>query len=171
MRTTIKAQHIWLPGICLLALTLLLTACGGAIASGRGTGSSGSSATPAPTAVKGYGTSNGCPSDAVVSSTPPANVTANINSPDQTVSAHNGDIIEIQFPFGRKWAGPGNTPSILQLQQPSGYAQKSDNMCVWRFAAKGTGKARLAFESQPLCKPGIACPMYIVSYPVTINIQ
>lgn len=171
MDITIKARHVWLTGICLLALTLLLVACGGAPGSGGSASSGSSSATHAPTSVKGYGTSNGCPSDAVVSSTPPANVTANINSPDQTVSAHNGDMIEIHLPFGRKWIGPSNMPGILQLQQPSGYAQKSDNMCVWRFVAKGTGKAQLAFESQPLCKPGAACPMYIVSYPVTINIQ
>jgi len=171
MRITIKTQHVWLSGICLLALILLLDACGGAIASGGSASSGGGSATPVPTSVKGYGTSNGCPSDAVVSSTSPANVTANISSPDQTVSAHNGDMIEIHFPFGRKWAGPGSIPSILQLQQPSGYAQKSDNMCVWRFAAKGTGQAQLAFESQPLCKSGVACPMYVVAYPVTINIQ
>jgi hypothetical protein len=171
MRITIKTQQVWLSGICLLALTLLLFACSSAHGFGGSASSGSSSATPAPTSVKGYGTSNGCPNDAVVSSTPPANVTANINSPDQTVSAHNGDTIEIHLPFGRKWSGPSNTPSILQLQQPSGYAQKSDNMCVWRFVAKGTGKAQLAFESQPLCKAGVACPMYIVAYPVTINIQ
>lgn len=171
MRITIKAQHVWLSGICLLALALLLVACGGATGSAARASSGGSSATPAPTSVKGYGTSNGCPSDAVVSSTSPANVTADINSPNQTVSAHNGDMIEIHFPFGHKWIGPGNTPGILQLQQPSGYAQKSDNMCVWRFVAKGTGNAQLNFESQPLCKSGVACPMYIVAYPVTINIQ
>ncbi len=168
MRITISAQHVWSSGICLLTLALLLAACGGAHAY---SGSTGSSASPAPTAVKGYGTSNGCPSDAVVSSTSPANVTANINSPDQTISAHNGDIIEIHFPFGHKWIGPGSTPSILQLQQPAGYAQKSDNMCVWRFAAKGTGKAQVIFDSQPLCKPGEACPMYVIAYPVTFNIQ
>ncbi|HEY7413761.1 MAG TPA: hypothetical protein VH593_01100, partial [Ktedonobacteraceae bacterium] len=139
-----------------------------------GTASSGSSTTTTPStppAVNGYGTSNGCPSNAVVNSTSSANVTERINSPNQSISAHNGDMIEIQFPFGRKWTGPSSTPSILQLQQPSGYAQKTNNVCVWRFVAKGTGKVQLDFEGRPLCKPSEPCPMYIVSYPITINIQ
>ncbi len=167
MRVTINMGRVWFSGICLLALAILLVSCGAASNSSNG----GGAATPSPTTVKGYGTTNGCPSDAVVSSPPPANVTVRVNSANQTITAHNGNIIEIHLPFGQKWTGPATTPGILELQQPAGYAQKTGNVCVWRFVARGTGTAQIGFYGRALCKPGTFCPMYVTNFSVNIHVQ
>jgi len=90
---------------------------------------------------------------------------------NQTISAHNGDIIEIQLPFGHKWTGPTTSQGILQIQGPAGYASKSANACVWRFVVKGTGTAQLVFHSQALCQAGQVCPMYITAMPFDFNVK
>jgi hypothetical protein len=147
-----------------LILALLLAACG----SNTTTGSSPSSG---PTIVKGYGTTYGCPSDAVVSNPQTPNVTIQPSQANQTITAHNGDVIQINLPFGSKWSGPTTSQGILELQTPAGYAQKSINMCVWQFIAKGTGTVQLSFQKQALCKPGTLCPQYILVLPFTVNVQ
>lgn len=158
----------------MLALILMLAACG----SNAGTTGGGGGQTPTPTTpptsgpVKGYGTSVGCPSDMVVNSAPTqANVLIQLTNMDSTVTAHVGDIIEVRLPFGHKWGGPGTALHGLQLQPPAGYAWKADNVCIWRFVAKGTGTTQLLFQSQPLCKPGEMCPMYITAIPFTVVVR
>src|SRR4051812_29041544 len=67
-----------LPAVSLvIALTFILAACGATV-SGSGSGSTGSS--PSPTATTGNigSTTEGCPSNAVVTSKPTANVTVNL---------------------------------------------------------------------------------------------
>ena len=162
-----------LPLVTILAF--LFAACG---ASSAGSGSTGtgagaaSSPTPAPTSVKGYGTAYGCPSDAVVPS--PAgqpNVTIKLTDANTTVNAHTGDVIEVHLPFGQQWSGPASTPSILQLQTPSGYALKTAKVCVWRFIAQGTGTAKIAFSAKAICKSGQLCPQYVLAVPFTIDVK
>jgi hypothetical protein len=169
-----------------LVLTLLLAACGGTSTGNGGSNGSGSTggtgASPAPTAtpapspttinVQGYGTSKGCPSDMVVrGNMPNANVMVTPSNLNSTVVAHNGDIIEVNLPFGHKYTGPTDSQGILQLQQPAGYASQSASACIWRFMAQGTGTQRLTFTSQPLCKPGQMCPMYVMAMSFTIDVK
>lgn len=180
MLTIDSVKRYWLSSICLLALTLALAACGAASSNSNSssgnnsaTGASGSTATaPVGTPVKGFGTTSGCPSDIVANTQPTkAGIIITATQGNQTITAHNGDVIEIRFPFGHKWTGPMTSQGILQIQPPAGYALKGDNVCVWRFAAQGTGTAQLVFHSQPLCKPGEVCPQFITTIPFEFNIQ
>ena len=111
-------------------LTFVLDACGG-------TGSGiGSTPTPTSTAVPGYGTGHGCPSDAVVTSAPPAaDVTITLSDANAVVAAHVGDVLEIHLPFGLRWTGPTISGSGLLVHTPAGYASTALGMCIWRFDA------------------------------------
>ena len=158
-----------------LALTLIVAACGTNAGSGTSTGGTGSSsptANPSPTAVKGYGTAHGCPSDMVVSTAPStANVIVKPNQINSTITAKVGDVIELHLPFGQKWTGPTASGGNLEIQQPAGYASKTDNVCVWRFTAKSAGTTNLEFRAQALCKPNQMCPMYIAEFPFVITVK
>jgi hypothetical protein len=164
----IRTDLFFLPVALLLIAVLLLTACG----SKSETATTGASPKPPPTTVKGYGSANGCPSDAVVTGeTTKATVMVKPGNANSTIVAHNGDIIEIRLPFGHKWSGPTNSQGTLELQGPAGYALKNDKVCVWRFVAVKTGVTKLGFHGQAICKPGQLCPMYIMEMPVTIDVK
>jgi hypothetical protein len=149
-------------------LTLVLAACGTNSGTTAGTGSS-----PSPTATaSGLNSSNGCPSNVVVSTPPPAaNVTVKVNEANSTVTAQNGDVIQIELPFGHVWSGPVTSQGMLELQPPAGYASTATSMCIWRFTAKGTGTTQLSFTSRALCKNGQMCPQYIIVVPFTITVK
>ena len=98
MRTvyTVRRKSFLLIVALATLLTFMLAACG--THTGAGTGSTPPSA---PTTVPGYGTSNGCPSDAVVSTAPAApNVTVKPSDNATTVNAHVGNLVEVDLPFG-----------------------------------------------------------------------
>lgn len=159
----------------MLLLVVLVTACGSngggtTTGSGGNTGSGGPTASP--TAVKGYGSAQGCPSDVVMTNLPPSpNIVLQPQQSNSTVTTSVGNTIEVHLPFGHKWQGPVNTSGVLQLQQPAGYALKSQNVCVWRFVAKESGTTRITFTSQALCKAGELCPMYIAVFSFNINVK
>ena len=166
IHSTLRKQAVAFVTI-LVAIALFLTACGTNSGSPAGSGS-----TPQPTTVPGYGTSNGCPSDVVVTAPQTAaNVTVKFNQVNSTVTAHNGDVIEIDLPFGRTWGGPTVSQGVLELQPPAGYASKTTNMCIWRFTAKGVGSTQLNFTARALCKKGQLCPMYIMAVPFTVVVK
>jgi hypothetical protein len=149
-------------------LLFVLSACG---AGGNSAGSSAPTATVAPTASAGNGTAQGCPSNAVVNNLPKANEIVIPSGVSTTVFAHPGDVIELHMPFGKMWSGPTNTSTVVELQQPAGYALSASKACVWRFTAKSVGTARLNFTMRPICKKGSMCPMYIAQLPVTIAVK
>ncbi len=160
----------------LLLLTYIVAACGSNVGSASSTGSSNGGSTPpvqtSPTAVKGYGTAYGCPSDLVVNTAPSAaNVVVKQLSANTSTTAHVGDVIEIRLPFGHKWSGPTTSQGNLAIQQPSGYAWKSDSVCIWRFVAKSAGTTNIHFTSQAICKPRQMCPFYIAEIPLTITVK
>jgi hypothetical protein len=169
-----KRTFAYISLLSLLALALVLSACGASSTGGSGsTGSTPTSApTAAPTPVKGYGTAHGCPSDMVVSGAPSnANVVIKPANSTGTVTAHVGDVIEVRLPFGHKWGGPNSSPSKLQMQSPAGYASTADSACVWRFTATSAGNTSIDFISQPLCKAGQMCPMYILRVAFAVNVK
>ena len=147
-------------------LTFVLAAC-------EGTGSGiGSAPTPTPTTVQGYGTTHGCPSDAVVTSTPPtANVTVKLTDANATVTAQVGDVLEIQLPFGLRWTGPTLSGGGLHMQSPAGYASTALGMCIWRFSAIGVGMIDLTFFARAICQKGQFCPHYVLAFPFTIVVK
>ncbi len=157
----------------LLTLMSIVAACGTNSSSGTTAGGTGSSpAQPSPTAVKGYGTAQGCPSDMVVSTAPStANVIVKPSQTNSTITAKVGDVVEIRLPFGQKWTGPTASEGNLEIQQPAGYARKTDNVCVWRFTAKSAGTTNLEFRQQALCKLGQLCPMYIAEIPFVVTVK
>ncbi|GAC1393117.1 MAG: hypothetical protein NVS4B12_16570 [Ktedonobacteraceae bacterium] len=171
MTNTKRSLPSFFLALVLLVLTCLVVACGSNIGSGSGAGSSGPT-NPSPTAVKGYGTAQGCPSDLVVSNAPSAaNVIVKLNQTHAPITAHVGDVVEIRLPFGQRWTGPTALQGTLEVQQPSGYAWKTDNVCVWRFVAKSAGTTTLEFHGQALCKAGQLCPMYIAEFPFVITVK
>ena len=162
-----------IPLTMLVLLVFLVAACGKASNGGSSTVGSGSVATPTfPTVVKGYGSANGCPSDAVVSTAPPkANMTLQFSNANTTITAHNRDVIEVRLPFGHKWSGPTVSQGVSQIHAPEGYAWKTNNVCVWRFVVRGPGTVSLDFSGRPLCKRGQMCPMFIMAVPFKINVK
>ncbi len=154
-------------GVALLALAL--AGCGSSGGSGPG---SGSTPTPTPTSSQGYGTTHGCPSNAVVTPEPPAaQVTVTLSDANRALMAHVGDVIEIQLPFGLRWAGPTISGVGLQLQTPAGYASPSKGMCIWRLNAIQAGTTVLTFSAMALCTDGQLCPQYVLAVRFTMVVK
>jgi hypothetical protein len=153
-----------------LALAFVLAACG----SNGGT-STGAAPTATPTSkptTVSAGTSEGCPNSAAVN--PPQNkpnVTVVLKNSNSTITAHNGDLIEVRLPFGQQWSGPTISEGGLQLQNPAGYALSSDKVCIWRFVAQGSGTTQLMFSAKAICLKGQLCPQYILNVPFTIDVK
>ena len=164
-----RRKSLWLIISLATALAFILTACG--TNSNSGSGSTSTGTTPAPVATSTVN-SNGCPSNAVVGTTSsPANVVLKTSNSNKTVTAHQGDVIEIQLPFGQLWNGPTTSQGVLQLQTPYGYASQTANACIWRFTAQGTGTTQLNFYGRAVCKKGQLCPQYVVSVPFSIHVK
>ena len=159
-----KSLFLWVSLATLVAF--VLAACGG-------TGSGiGSTPTPTPTTVQGYGTTHGCPSDAVVTSaSPTANVTVKLTDANATVIAHVRDVLEIQLPFGLRWTGPTMSGDGLHMLTPAGYASTSLGMCIWRFSAIGVGMMHLTFFARAICQKGQFCPQYVLAFPFIIVVK
>jgi len=100
-----------------------------------------------------------------------ANVVLKMSNSNTAVNAHQGDVIEIQLPFGQLWNGPTTSQGVLQLQTPYGYASQTANACIWRFTASGTGTSQLNFYGRAMCKKGQLCPQYVVSVPFSIHVK
>ena len=153
-----------------LVLTFVLAACGSN--GGTSTGAAPTSTpTTRPTTVS-VGTPEGCPNGAAVN--PPQNkpnVTIVLKNSNSTITAHNGDLIEVRLPFGEQWSGPTTSEGGLQLQQPAGYAVNSDKVCIWRFVAQGSGTTQLTFSAKAICQKGQLCPQYILNVPFIIDVK
>jgi hypothetical protein len=164
-----RRKSLWVIISLATALAFILTACGANSNSGSSSTSNGT--TPAPVAtstVNAYG----CPSNAVVStSSTPANVVLKMSNSNMAVTAHQGDVIEVQLPFGQLWNGPTTSQGVLQLQTPYGYASQTANSCIWRFTAQGTGTTQLNFYGRAMCKKGQMCPQYVISVPFSIHVN
>jgi hypothetical protein len=101
----------------------------------------------------------------------PANVVLKMSNSHTIVTAHQGDVIEVQLPFGQLWNGPSTSQGVLQLQTPYGYASQTANSCIWRFTAQGNGTTQLNFYARAMCKKGQMCPQYVVSVPFSIHVK
>jgi hypothetical protein len=164
-----RRKSLWVIISLTTALAFILTACG--TNSNSGSSSTSNGTTPAPVATS-IVNSNGCPSNAVVSTTSsPANVVLKTSNSNTTVNARQGDVIEVQLPFGQLWNGPTTSQGVLQLQTPYGYASQTANSCIWRFTAQGTGSTQLNFYGRAMCKKGQMCPQYVISVPFSIHVN
>ena len=164
-----RRKSIWLFISLATTLAFILTACGTNSSSGSGSTSSGT--TPAPVATSTVNV-HGCPSNSVVdTASTPANIVLKTSNSNTTVTAHQGNVIEIQLPFGQLWNGPTISQGVLQLQTPYGYASQTANSCIWRFTAQGTGTTQLNFYGRAMCKKGQMCPQYVISVPFSIHVK
>jgi hypothetical protein len=127
---------------------------------------------PIPTSgtERGYGTAYGCPSDAVVSNAPAANVMVRPDQGHTKIAIHTGDLLEVQMPFGVAWKGPTTSQGVLELQSPYGYVWKLSNACIWRFVARGAGTVELTFIGSALCKKTILCVPSVLDANFTIKV-
>jgi hypothetical protein len=164
-----RRKSLWVIISLATVFAFILTACGANSNSGSSSTSTGTTPAPVTTStVNAYG----CPSNAVVGTTSaPANIVLKTSNSNTTVTAHQGDVIEIQLPFGQSWNGPTTSQGVLQLQTPYGYASQTANSCIWRFTAQGTGTTQLNFYGRALCKKGQLCPQYVVSVPFSIHVK
>jgi hypothetical protein len=161
----IRRKSFFLVIPLVLTLVFILAACGG-------TSGSGSNPAPAPTSVKGYGTSHGCPSDVVVSTAPSAaNVTVQMTQSHTTIDVKQGDVVQFDLPFGNSWAGPNGSVGELELQTPAGYANPTSKMCIWRFTAQGTGTTMVSFYGHAICTKGQLCPQYVLNVPFEVTVK
>ena len=156
----------------------MLTACGTNSSShtttGAGTGTKTASApSPTPTiqTVQGYGTTYGCPGDAVVSAaSAPANVIVRPGLGHTTFSAQPDNVVEVQMPFGIAWHSPVVSSEVLQSQAPAGYVWKPANACIWHYVAKNAGTVKLTFFGTVLCKTNLHCALAEVINEFTIKV-
>jgi len=101
----------------------------------------------------------------------PAKIVLKQSDSNATVTAHVGDVVEIDLPFGQAWTGPTASQGELQLQGQAGYAITASKMCVWRFTAQSTGTTQVEFYGKAICQKGQMCPQYIMRIPYTIVIK
>lgn len=173
----VQIQKKWIFFVCLLVIgALMLTACGyNGTTSGSNptTGATPSAPSPTPTikTVRGYGATYGCPSDAVVSVAPTvATITVRPGQGHTTFSVQQGNVVEVQMPFGIAWRGPDVSGGGLQLQSPAGYAWKPVNACIWHYVAKNAGTMKLTFDGSVLCKQNLHCALAEVIDEFTIKV-
>jgi hypothetical protein len=164
-----RRKSLWLIISLATALAFILTACGTNSNSGSSSTSTGTNPAPIATSTPN---SYGCPSNTVVNTaSPPANVVLKTSNSNSMVTAHQGDVIEIQLPFGQLWNGPTASQGALQLQTPYGYVSQTANSCIWRFTAQGAGTTQLNFYGRAICKKGQLCPQYVISVPFSIHVN
>ncbi len=154
-------------GSLLVLLVFALAACGYNSGGSTNTGS-GSTTGATPTASA---SAYGCPGTVLTTTPAPAKIVLKPSNSNTTVTAHVGDVVEIDLPFGQAWTGPTTSQGELQLQGTAGSAVTASKMCIWRFTAQGTGTTQVNFYGRAICQKGQMCPAYIMRIPYTIVIQ
>ena len=154
-------------GSLLVLLVFTLAACGYNSGGSTNTGS-GSTTGATPTASA---SAYGCPGTVMTTAPAPANIVLKPSNSNSTVTAHVGDVVEIELPFGQAWTGPTTSQGELQLQGPAGSAVTASKVCIWRFTAQSTGTTQVEFYGRAICQKGQMCPAYITRIPYTIVIQ
>jgi len=156
-------------GTFLTLIVLVLAACGSNTSTGStspGAGSTPVAATPTTTA-----SASGCPGTVMTTSPSPAKIVLKQSDSNATITAHVGDVVEVDLPFGQTWTGPTVSQGELQLQGPAGYALPTSKMCVWRFTAQSAGTTQVEFYGKAICQKGQMCPLYVMRIPYTIVIK
>ncbi|HKV56967.1 MAG TPA: hypothetical protein VJO32_01750 [Ktedonobacteraceae bacterium] len=156
-------------GASLALIVFVLAACGSNTSTGStnaGSGSTPTGVTPTTTA-----SAYGCPGTVMTVSPSPAKIVLKQSDSNATITAHVGDIVEVDLPFGQTWTGPTTSQGQLQLQGPAGYALPTSKVCVWRFTAQSAGTTQVNFYGKAMCQKGQMCPQYIMRIPYTIVIK
>lgn len=156
-------------GSLLVLLVFVLAACGYNSGGSTNTGSgSGSTTAATPTASANV---YGCPGTVMTTAPAPAKIVLKPSDSNATVTAHVGDVVQIELPFGQAWTGPTTSQGELQLQGTAGSAVTASKVCIWRFTAQSTGTTQVEFYGRAICQKGQMCPAYITRIPYTIVIK
>jgi hypothetical protein len=162
---SVRRRTWFAPGSFLILMVFVLAACGYNTGTGSTTTGSGSTTAATPTTtVSAYG----CPGTVMTTAPAPAKIVLKQSDSSSTVTAHVGDVVEIDLPFGQTWTGPTTSQGELQLQTPAGYALTASKVCVWRFTAQNAGTTQVDFFGKAICQKGQMCPLYIMRIPYTI---
>lgn len=154
----------------LVLLVFVLAACGSNGSNTGGSTNTGSGSTTAATPTTGA-SAFGCPGAVMTTAPSPAKIVLKPSDSNTTVTAHVGDVVEIDLPFGQAWSGPTTSQGELQLQGTAGAAVPTSKVCIWRFTAQGTGTTQVEFFGRAICQKGQMCPQYIMRVPYTIVIK
>ena len=154
-------------GSLLVLLVFVLAACGYNSGGSTNTGSGSTTGTTPTASANTYG----CPGAVMTTAPAPANIVLKPSNSNATVTAHVGDVVEIELPFGQAWTGPTTSQGELQLQGTAGSAVTASKVCVWRFTAQSTGTTQVEFYGRAICQMGQMCPAYITRIPYTIVVQ
>lgn len=154
-------------GSLLVLLVFVLAACGSNTGGSTNTGS-GSTTAATPTVS---GIAYGCPGTVMTTAPAPAKIVLKPSDSNATVTAHVGDVVQIELPFGQAWSGPTASQGELQLQGTAGSAVTASKVCIWRFTAQSTGTTQVEFYGKAICQKGQMCPAYITRIPYTIVIK
>src|SRR5579859_3948604 len=149
----------------LILLVFALAACG--YNSGGSTNTGSTTGTTPTTSASAYG----CPGTVMTTAPAPAKIVLKPSNSNATVTAHVGDVVEVDLPFGQAWTGPTTSQGELQLQGTAGSAVTASKMCIWRFTAQSTGTTQVEFYGRAICQKGQMCPAYITRIPYTIVIK
>ncbi len=156
----------WVVGVALL-VSLGLVACGvtpTSTATSPASSTTTSRTTPTATAA------TGCPLPTQTVQRAPANVIVRPLTDVQPVNASVGQTIEVQLPFGHKWALFPAMSTLVTLQTPAGYGDASVQSCIWRFTAATAGTGQIVYLVSPVCGAGVECPNYMARFTIDLHI-
>jgi hypothetical protein len=159
--------------ILLLALVLVLAACGQVTT--VEVGSPSSTATSTALAQNGTPAANGCPAKQVPADgatfSPDVTVTQDATSP-QPIALSRGQRLEIRLDPQTQWKLSATDPNgALSVQPPEGWYDASLHACIWRFAARNPGSAHLLLSGLVTCEPHPPCTAAVdtIEFDVTVR--
>jgi hypothetical protein len=92
-------------------------------------------------------------------------------TPNQTGTAHAGDLVQVRLPSAVLWNLQSASTNIAMLQ-PAGFQDPQLNVCAWNFRAQSAGDAVLSFTGLPLCdQPGKPCPQFALAETFTVHVS
>lgn len=92
-------------------------------------------------------------------------------TPDQTGTAHAGDLVQVRLPIAVHWNLQSASANMAVLQ-PAGFQDPQLNVCAWSFRARSAGDATLSFTGLPLCdQPSKPCPQFALAETFTVHVS
>lgn len=179
---------------CLLAVALLLNACGvstaptnlgrsvalptasgaagtATAASARATATRATVATHTPVPGGMIFAASGCVAGTSSGAFAPASVMlSSRNGGAATVKV--GQTVGIDLSMTYRWNARLDDPShALTPINPQGALNTANNTCAWRFLATGAGQVTLTFTGIFQCQPPRMCPAVALDFAYTVNVQ